>query len=133
MLLGRYSKRLLGVVEFRRQGALFDVVEAQALANEFEAAADGERGGSQNYGVELFEKPLAQDLADVDGRGGEKHTFVAAFEPVDIIFFVGFEQEGQFLAQLKAAPRDAQSIPRAFAVMAANSVSRPFSAVSKES
>ena len=84
------------------------MVDAQALANEFEAAADGERGGSQDDGVELFEKALAQNLADVDGRGGEKHAFVAALVPIDVIFFVGFKEKGDFLAQFETAPRDAQ-------------------------
>ena len=61
-------------------------------------------------GVELFEQALAQDLADVDGSGGEKDALVAALVPIDIIFFVGFEEEGDFLAQLEAAAGDAQQL-----------------------
>ena len=69
---------------------------------------DGERGGSKNDGVEGFEQALAQNLADVDGRGGEENAFVSALKPVNVILFVGLEQEGQLLANFKAAAGDAQ-------------------------
>src|ERR1700688_420266 len=40
------QQSLFGVIELRRQVALFDVVEAETLANEFEPAADRKRRGS---------------------------------------------------------------------------------------
>ena len=34
----------------------------------------------------MLEKLLAKDLADVDGRGGEKNAAAAALVPVDVTF-----------------------------------------------
>ena len=82
-------------IEFGRKRAFFRVIEADALANVFEAAADRERGGSEHDGVESLEQTFAQDLADVDGSRGEEDAFVAALVPVDEVFFVGFEEERQ--------------------------------------
>ena len=63
------QQRLLPIIEFRRQRPLLGMIDAQALANVIESPADRQRRGSQNHGVELFEQPLPQDLAHVDGRG----------------------------------------------------------------
>ena len=104
----RVEKSLTRPIEFGRERAFLCVIEADALANVFEAAADGERGGSENDGVECLEQTLAQNLADVDRSRGEEDAFVAALVPVDEIFFVGFEEERQLLANLEAAAREAR-------------------------
>ncbi len=104
----KVEESLVAVVELGRKSIFFHVIEAKALANVFEFAADGESGGGENNGVEGFEKALAENLADIDGSGGEEDTFVAALEPVDVVFFVGLEKKGKFLAQFETATRDAQ-------------------------
>src|SRR6266566_1667575 len=87
------QQRLLGIIEFRRQRAILGVIDSQALANVIEAPADGERRGRQDHRVELFKQPLAQDLADIDGRGRQEYAFTPPLVPVDEIALVRFEQE----------------------------------------
>ena len=106
--LRKIQQRLLLVIKFGRELAFFGVVHADALADELEAASDGECGGSENDGVEGFEEALAEDLAHVDRSGRKEDAFVSALEPVDVIFFVGLEEEGELLANFEAAARDAQ-------------------------
>src|SRR5438046_1020248 len=96
----------------RRQRTLLRVIDAQALADVVESSAHRKCRRRQNYGVELLEKPLPQNLAHVDGRGRKENTFVPPLVPIHEILFIGFEQEGQFLPQLEAAPRDPSQLFR---------------------
>src|ERR1700746_2474966 len=83
--LWEVEQSLLLEVEFGRQSTLFRVVQAEALADEFESAGNCQRRGSENHSVKRLEQFLAENLADVDWRGGKEHTFVAPLEPVDIV------------------------------------------------
>src|ERR1700761_39422 len=94
-------------VEFRRKRTFFCVIEADALADEFKAATDRERGGRQNDGVEGFEQAFAEDLANVDGSCRQKDALVATFIPIHKIFLVGFEEKREFLTNLETAAREA--------------------------
>src|SRR5208283_3049210 len=106
--LGEIEERLLFVMKFRGQAALLDVVQAEALADEFEASGNGERRGGENDRVEGLKKALAQDLADVNRGGREEYALVPALKPVDIILLVGLEEKRQLLAYFKAAAGNAQ-------------------------
>src|SRR5208283_666823 len=106
--LREIEERLLFIVKFGRQAAFLDVVQAEALADKFEAPADGERLGSENNRVEGFKEALAQDLTDVNRGGREEHTLVPALKPVDVILLVGLEEKRQLLAYFKAAAGNAQ-------------------------
>ncbi len=111
-LAWQVEQRLLGIIELRRQRAILGVIDSQALANVIEPPSDSQCRGSQDDRVEFFEQPLAQDLADVDGRGGQKNALVSPLVPINEIAFVRFEQEGQLLAKLEASPRDARQLLR---------------------
>ena len=54
------------------------MLEAEALADVAEAAADGERGRGQDGGFEFGPEALAEDGADFDGRGLEMDVGAAA-------------------------------------------------------
>src|SRR5947209_16675791 len=96
------------IVKFRRQSAVFGVINAQSLAHVIKSAGNGKRGGSEHNSIELLKEPFSQNLADVDGRSGHEHAFVAPLVPIHEILFVGLEQKCQFLAQIEAAPADAR-------------------------
>ena len=85
-------------------------VDAEPLLQKIEAAAHREGGGSEHDGIESFEEPLAQDGADVDGRRSEEHALAAAFIPIDVVFFVGFEEKFYFRAQFGGAASDVHQL-----------------------
>src|ERR1700732_1432364 len=60
------QQSLLRPIKFRRQSALFRVVEPDALTNILEPSPNGEGGGGKHDGVELLKQPFTQDLADID-------------------------------------------------------------------
>src|SRR5271154_5780679 len=100
------------VVELWRKLSFLGLVYPHALADKLEAACDSERGRSKNDGVERFKQAFAQNLADVNGRGRQKNTFVPALKPVDVISFVGLEQKRELLANLETATRDSKEFFR---------------------
>ena len=112
-------------MEFRRKAAFLDVVQAEALTDELEAAGDGERRRSENDRVEGFKEALAQDLADVNRGGRKEHALVLALEPVDVLFSLDSKRNANSwrISKLRRAMRSSSS---GFWTRAANSVSMPF-------
>jgi len=76
---GREIKESLPVVtEVGGDDELAGVGEAETTADVVEAALNGERGGSEDDGGDLFEDEGAKELGNVDGGGLEKCTADAA-------------------------------------------------------
>src|SRR5437870_13386459 len=100
------------IIEFRWQLAFLGLIESKPLPDVVEAPAYRQRRRSENYGVELFEQPLAQSLAHVNGRCRQENSFIPAFVPIHEILLIGFEQKHEFLPQLEAAPRQPRELFR---------------------
>ena len=110
------EQRLLAVAEVRRHNQLAGFIEAEALADVFEAALHGERGRGEHHGGDGLEDQLVEQFGDVDGRRlkkGAARTFATGecalvcgassppFEPIDHVACVRLEQELELRTQTR--------------------------------
>jgi hypothetical protein len=72
------EESLLAIAEVGGDDELAGFVEAETATDVLEAALNGEGGGGEDDGGDLFEDASAEELGDVDGRGLEKCTAGAA-------------------------------------------------------
>src|SRR5262249_12383032 len=91
---------------------LFRMIQPQPAPDVIEPASHRQSRRSQHHRVELFEQPLPQNLAHINRRRRQEHTFVPPFEPVHKILLVRFKKESQLLPQFKTSSRDPQQLFR---------------------
>src|SRR5712691_1638712 len=94
----------------RRQHSFSCVLQPQPLAHVFEAAADGQRGGSEHCALEFVEEASLQDGCHIDGSGLKENPGLVAvaaspFDPEHRVAVLGFHQKAKLYLQLLRAPR----------------------------